>query len=161
MANPKPKRPASSGIPSDESLWLPAHYGVEIKRKGGFERTIYWDVGEVVDFIFPRRFQPVYHQVASDFVKLVLEKDWVTKKEIGEFLTEKGYSKSTLENKVIPKLVRFGLLKREREITAGMGEGRALILSDSLSFSTYLERIGFAWNMLVSTSRKKKDKKGG
>lgn len=156
MGNANPKRPASSGIPSDESLWLPSHYGVELKRKGGLEKTVYWDVGEVVDFIFPRRFQPVYHQVASDFLSLVLEKDWVTKDEIAVFLSQKGYSKSTLENKVIPKLVRFGLLKREREITAGMGKGRALILSNSLTFSNYLERIGFAWNMLVSTSRKKR-----
>jgi len=161
MGNANPKRPASSGIPSDESLWLPSHYGVELKRKGGLEKTVYWDVGEVVDFIFPRRFQPVYHQVASDFLSLVLEKDWITKDEIAVFLSQKGYSKSTLENKVIPKLVRFGLLKREREITAGMGKGRALILSDSLTFSNYLERIGFAWNMLVSTSRKKKIKVEG
>jgi hypothetical protein len=161
MGNPNPKRPASSGIPSDESLWLPSHHGIEVKRKGGLDKSVYWDVGELVDFIFPRRFQPVYHQVASDFVALALERDWVTKEDIAAFLQSKGYSKSTLENKVIPKLVRFGLLKREREITAGMGKGRGLILSDSLTFSNYLERIGFAWNMLVNTSRKKKTKGSG
>ena len=158
MANPAPKKPASAGIPTSESLWLPPHYGVEVKHKGGLDKSVYWDVGEVVDFIFPKRFQPVYYQVACDFVMLVLEKDWVTKKEIRDFLAKKGYSKSTLENKIIPKLVKFGLLKREREIEPGMGKGRALILSDSLTFSNYLERISFAWNMLVSTSRKKKGK---
>jgi hypothetical protein len=158
MSNPRPKRPASRGIPSGESLWLPAHYGAELKRKGGLDKTVYWDVGEVSDFAFPRSLQPVYHKVASDFLSLVLERDWVTKKEIGEFLSRTGHSKSTLENKVIPKLVRFGFLKREREITAGMGKGRALVLSESLTFTTYLDRIGFAWNMLVSTSRKKKVK---
>ena len=161
MGNPAPKRPASTGIPSDESMWLPPHYGIEIRKKGGLDKAVYWDVGEVVDFIFPRRFQPVYHRVACDFLLLVLERDWVTKKEIGEFLSGKGYSKSTLENKVIPKLVRFGLLKREREITAGMGKGRALVLSESMTFANYLERIGFAWNMLVSTSRKRKVKGEG
>jgi len=160
MANPAPKKLPSKGIPVSESLWLPAHYGVELKRKGGLDKTVYWDAAEVVDFIFPKRYQPVYHQVATDFVALVLERDWVTKKEIKEFLDRNKYSKSTLENKVIPKLVRFGLLKREREITAGMGKGRALILSESLSFTNYLERVGFAWNMLVSTSRKKKVKSG-
>lgn len=156
MGNPKPKPPASSGIPSNESMWLPAHYGVELKHKGGLDKAVYWDPSEVVDFIFPRRYQPVYHKVASDFITLALEKDWVTKREIGQFLKANGYSKSTLENKIIPKLVRFGLLKREREITAGMGEGRSLILSDSLTFTNYLERIAFGWNMLVSTSRKKR-----
>jgi hypothetical protein len=59
---------------------------------------------------------------------------------------------------VIPKLVRFGLLKRAREITAGLGRGRALILSESMTFANYLERVGFAWSMHVSTSRKKKVK---
>jgi hypothetical protein len=158
MGNPNPKRPASRGIPSGESLWMPPHYGIEVKRKGGLDKTVYWDVGEVADFVFPRRLQPVYHAVASDFLSLVLERDWVTKKEIGEFLARKGHTKSTLENKVIPKLVRFGLIKREREIGGAMGKGRALILSDSLTFTNYLDRIGFAWNMLVSTSRKKKTK---
>ncbi len=84
MANPAPKRPASYGIPSDESLWLPPHYGVELKHKGGLEKAVYWDLGEVVDFVFPRRYQPVYHKVASDFLAIILERDWVTKKEIGE-----------------------------------------------------------------------------
>ena len=49
-----------------------------------------------------------------------IQKDWVTKKEISKFLKETGYSKSTLENKIIPKLVRFGLLKRQREFKTGM-----------------------------------------
>ncbi len=158
MGNPKPKPPSSAGLPAAESLWLPPHYGAELKKKGGLDKTVYWTVSEVVDFIFPRKYQPTYHQVACDLLDMVLERDWVTKKDIREFLGQKGHSRSTLENKVIPKLVRFGLLKREREITAGLGKGRALILSDSLTFSNYLERIGFAWNMLVSTSRKKKVK---
>ncbi|MFH0862478.1 MAG: hypothetical protein V1875_05540 [Candidatus Altiarchaeota archaeon] len=158
MANPAPNQPASRGIPSDESLWLPPHYGIEVRRKGGLDKTVYWELGEVVDFVFPKRYQPVYHRVASEFLGLVLQRDWVTKKEIGEFLQRTGYSKSTLENKVIPKLVRFGFVKREREITAGMGKGRALILSESLTFANYLERISFAWNMQVSTARKKKVK---
>ncbi|MBD3389312.1 MAG: hypothetical protein GF416_09450 [Candidatus Altiarchaeales archaeon] len=158
MGNPKPKPPASGGLPASESLWLPPHYGGELRKKGGLDKTVYWDVEEVVDFIFPRRYQPTYHAVACDFLALVLERDYVMKKDIKDFLKAKNYSKSTLENKIIPKLVRFGLLKREREITSGLGKGRALILSESLTFSNYLERIGFAWNMLVSTSRKKKVK---
>jgi hypothetical protein len=160
MGNPKPKPPASGGVPASESLWVPPHYGADLKRKGGLDKTVYWDVGDVLDFVFPRRYQPTYHKVACDFIELVLERDWVTKKEIREFLTENGYSKSTLENKIIPKLVRFGLLKREREITAGLGRGRALVLSESLTFTSYLERIALAWNMLVSTGRRGKVKGG-
>lgn len=88
-------------------------------------------------------------------VKLLLEKGTLDKTGIKTFLEKNRYSKATLENKVIPKLVRFGLVKREREIQAVLGRGRPLVLTPSLTFSNYLERIGFAWNMLVSTARKK------
>ncbi|HHQ45336.1 MAG TPA: hypothetical protein ENN13_04260 [Candidatus Altiarchaeales archaeon] len=158
--NQEPDPPSSRGVPSGETLYLPKHYGVELKEKGGLDKTVFWTVEDVVDFIFPAKYQPKYHRVASDFLKIVLEKDWVTKREISVFLKKTGYSKSTLENKVIPKLVRFGLLKRQREIKSGLGKGRGLILSESLTFTNYLERIGFAWNMLVSTTRARGKNKG-
>ncbi len=154
--NPEPKLPPTRGIPADESLWIPRHYGKEIKDKGGLDKTIMWTVPDVVDFIFPRKYQPKYFTVATDFVELLLKNESVTKKEIAEFLDEKKYSRSTLENKIIPKLVRCGLVKREREIEGTMGKGRSLILSESLTFTSYLERIAFAWNSLVSTARRKK-----
>jgi hypothetical protein len=153
--NPEPKLPPTRGIPADESLWIPRHYGKEIKDKGGLDKTIMWSVPDVVDF-FPRKYQPKYFMVAADFLELILKNEAVTKKEIAEFLKEKQYSRSTLENKIIPKLVRCGLVKREREIEGTMGKGRSLILTESLTFTSYLERIAFAWNSLVSTARRKK-----
>ncbi|MFH0861349.1 MAG: hypothetical protein V1921_09125 [Candidatus Altiarchaeota archaeon] len=156
--NPSPKLPESHGVPAAETLWLPPHYSKEVRDKGGLEKAVIWSVEDVVDFIFPKKYQPKYFEVATKFLKIVLERDWVTKKDISRFLKENGYSRSTLENKIIPKLVRFGLIKREREITAGMGKGRSLILSDSMTFTNYLERIAFGWNMLVSTARQKKVK---
>lgn len=154
--NPEPKLPPTRGIPADESMWIPRHYGKEIKDKGGLDKTIMWSTEDVVDFIFPRKYQPKYFQVAADFLELILKNESVTKKEIAEFLKEKQYSRSTLENKIIPKLVRCGLVKRERELEGTMGKGRSLILSGSLTFTSYLERIAFAWNSLVSTARRKK-----
>lgn len=154
--NPNPRPPSSGGIPSGETLWLPGHYGSDIKKKGGLEKTVIWDVGDVIDFVFPKKYQPTYHKVACDFIKILFERERVTKKEIAVFLEENRYSRSTLENKVIPKLVRFGLVKREREIKSGLGVGRGLVLSESLTFASYLGRIAFGWNMLVSTARKKR-----
>jgi len=154
--NPDPKLPPTRGIPADESMWIPRHYGKEIREKGGLDKTVIWGVEDVTDFIFPRRYQPTYFKVASDFLRLVLERDAVTKREISEFLREKRYSRSTLENKIIPKLVRFGLIKRERELEGRLKRGRSLILSESLTFTNYLERIAFAWNSLVSTARQRK-----
>jgi hypothetical protein len=159
VSNPRPKPPSSGGIPSSESLWLPMHYGAELKRKGGLDKTVYWDVGELVDFIFPRKYQPTYYGVACGLIGLLLESDYVTKEEIGVFLKKNKYSKSTLENKVIPKLVRFGIVKRERELTGKLGKGRGLVLSESLTFANYLERVSFAWQVLVQTGRKRRQTK--
>ncbi len=154
--NPNPTLPPSRGIPADESLWMPKHYGRELRDRGGLDKTIIWGVEDVVDFIFPRKYQPKYFKVASDFIELLLGQEVVTKKEITEFLKERGYSRSTLENKIIPKLVRFGLIKRERELEGTLRKGRSLILTESLTFTNYLERIAFAWNSLVSTARQRK-----
>ncbi|HIE34163.1 MAG TPA: hypothetical protein EYP86_03385 [Candidatus Altiarchaeales archaeon] len=154
--NPNPRLPVTKGIPVSESLWIPKHYGSEIRKKGGLDKSVIWRVEDVVDFIFPERYQPTYFRVATDFLKLLLEKDILTKKEIYQFLKETGYSRSTLENRIIPKLVRFGLIKRERELEGRLKKGRSLILRESLTFSNYLERIAFAWNSLVSTARLKR-----
>ncbi len=154
--NPQPTLPPTRGIPADESMWIPRHYGKEIREKGGLDKTIIWGIEDITDFIFPKKYQPTYFKVASDFLKIVLEKDEVTKKEITEFLNKKQYSRSTLENKIIPKLVRFGLIKRERSLEGTLKKGRSLILTESLTFTNYLERIAFAWNSQVSTARRNK-----
>ncbi len=161
--NLNPTPPASRGIPSGESLWMPKHYGKEIKEKGGLEKTIIWGIEDIIDFIFPRRYQPKYFKVATEFIELLLKNEKITKNEISKFLMEKKYSRSTLENKIIPKLVHFGLVKREREIgeKGDLARGRSLVLSDSLTFTNYLDRLGFAWNMLVSTARQKRGKSSG
>ena len=156
--NLNPQLPPSRGIPATESLYLPKHYGRYIQSKGGLNKAVIWDVEDVIDFIFPKKYQPTYFRVGCDFVRLLLEKDRITQKEIREFLIEHDYSRSTLENKIIPKLVHFGLIKREREIEGKMRRGRPLILSESLTFTKYLERIAFGWNMLVSTARQRKTK---
>lgn len=156
--NPNPALPVSRGIPTGESLWMPRHYGREIKEKGGLDKSVIWEIEDVMDFVFPRRYQPTYHRVGSDFVNFLLENERITKNEISKFLDEKKYSRSTLENKVIPKLVRLGLVKREREIEGRLKKGRSLILTESLTFTNYLERIALAWNMLVSTARQRRKK---
>lgn len=159
--NPNPIPPPSRGIPAAESLWMPRHYGKEIKERGGLEEGIIWNIEDVVDFIFPKRYQPTYFKVASDFLHILLKNEKITKDEISKFLSENRYSRSTLENKIIPKLVRFGLIKREREIEGRLGKGRSLVLSDSLTFTNYLKKIGNAWKSQVMTARHKRRKVEG
>ncbi len=154
--NPNPTLPPSRGIPASESMWVPRHYGGNIREKGGLDESIIWGIEDVVDFIFPRKYQPTYFRVASDFLRLLLEKEALDKEDISRFLSEGGYSRATLENKIIPKLVSFGLVKRERKIEGRMKKGRSLILRDSLTFTNYMKRIGNAWKSLVSTARVKR-----
>lgn len=152
-----PDLPPSRGVPADETMWFPSHYGREIRSKGGLDSKIRWDLKEVIDFIFPKRYQPTYHQVAVDFVSLVLEKGRLSKEDISKFLKENDHSRSTLENKIIPKLSRAGIIKREREATGKMKKkGRGLVISESLTYSNYLKKIAEEWETLVATSRHKR-----
>lgn len=155
MANKNPKPILSRGIPAKYSLFLPRHDGKIMNAKGGLNNNIIWSVDDVIDFIFPKIYQPRYHEVAVDFVEFLLKDGKLNSEKISKFLKEKNYSKATLENIIIPKLVSFGLIKREREQSI-KGKSRKLILSDSLVFSNYLERISNAWNMIVLTARQKR-----
>ncbi len=155
MSNLLPKYPSSKGIKSKESLYLPRHDGKFISDKGGLDKSIIWGVEDVISFIFPKIYQPKYNEIAIKFINFVLEYEKTGKEEITKFINDNNYSRSTLENEIIPKIVSFGLLKRERE-QAKSGKSRFLILSDSLTFSNYLERIASAWSMLVLTARQKR-----
>ncbi|PKP58161.1 MAG: hypothetical protein CVT89_03310 [Candidatus Altiarchaeales archaeon HGW-Altiarchaeales-2] len=155
MTNLSPKYPSSKGIKSKESLYLPRHDGKFISDKGGLDKNIFWNVEDVIDFIFPKIYQPKYNEIAVKFINFVLEYEKTGKEEISKFLKDNNYSRSTLENELIPKMVSFGLLKRERE-QAKYGKSRYLVLSDSLTFSNYLERIASAWTMVVLTARQKR-----
>lgn len=155
MVNKNPKPILSRGIPSKQSLFLPRHDGKIINMKGGLNNNIIWSVDDVIDFIFPKIYQPRYHEVATSFVEFLLKEGMIDSEKISKFLKDNNYSKATLENIIIPKLVSFGLIKREREQSL-KGKSRHLILSDSLIFSNYLARISNAWNMLVSTARQKR-----
>jgi len=155
MANKNPKPPPSRGIPSKEAMWLPPHDGKIINAKGGLSKEIIWDIEDVIDFVFPKIYQPKYYEIALSFIKFLFEEGKVDHFKISKFLKENNYSRATLENKIIPKIVRFGLVKREREQSM-KGKSRYLILSDSLTYATYLERISHAWNMLVLTARQKR-----
>ncbi|OYT26508.1 MAG: hypothetical protein B6U97_03765 [Candidatus Altiarchaeales archaeon ex4484_96] len=158
--NPSPELPPTRGVPSGECMWLPKHYGAEVRAKGGISSRIRWDLAEVVDFLFPHKYQPKYHSIALEFLSLVLDKDVVGKEDIAVFLSESGYSRSTLENKIIPKLARCGLIKREREASGMMGKkSRALVISASLTYSNYLAKISSEWETLVETARHRRKKK--
>ena len=149
------KPPPSRGVPSKESMWLPHKAGVFIKKKGGLTGETLWTYKDIVDFIFPLIYQPKYHEVACAFLEMFYERRVIRSKDISAFLRRTGYSKATLENVIIPKLKRSGLLEGRRELQQGMAKGRPLVLQLSLTFSNYLEKISTNWKFFVNDARRR------
>ena len=104
---------ASRGIPSKDSLFLPPFNSPELRAfQDGNENLTRnsWNLEEVVNFVFPARFQAKYHEIAIGFMRLLLEKSALTGDEIGNFVSQNGVSKATFYNRVLPRLRRVGMI---------------------------------------------------
>ena len=158
---------ASRGIPSKDSLYLPPHNSPELRNfqdanENATRNT--WSVEEVVNFIFPKRYQLKYNEIAQAFMKTVLEKGVLTGEEIGHFVSSTGASKATFYNRVLPRLKRVGMLKVERQTLIALESKRKfrpMTISLSKTFGNYLTKIGDSWLAIVddARSRKKMDDK--
>ena len=155
---------ASRGIPSSESLYLPAHYSEELRAfqdKGENATRNLWGLEEVLNFVFPKKYQEKYHEVALAFMSIVLEKN-VSGSEVSEFVKSRGISKATFYNRVLPRLKRVGLVKVERETIVAVESKRKyrpMIISLSKTFGNYLFKIGDSWLALVDDARSRKQLK--
>ena len=64
---------ASRGIPSKDSLFLPPHNSPELRSfQDGNENITRntWSLEEVANFVFPKRYQQKYSEIALAFLKL-------------------------------------------------------------------------------------------
>ncbi|MEM4634029.1 MAG: hypothetical protein QW275_02645 [Candidatus Anstonellaceae archaeon] len=157
----KPKI-ASRGIPSKDSLYLPPHNSPELRSfqdaNENLTRNV-WSLEEVVNFVFPRRYQQKYNEVAISFLKLCLDKTRLSGQEIGQFVLANGISKATFYNKVLPRLKRIGMLKVERQTVVALESKRKfrpMAISLSKTFGNYLTKIGDSWLALVDDARSRK-----
>ncbi len=154
---------ASRGIPSKDSLYLPPYNSPELRSfQDGNENITRntWSVEEVVNFVFPKRYQQKYNEIALSFMKMALEKTTLTGDEIGNFVSQNGISKATFYNRVLPRLKRVGLLKVERQTVIALESKRKfrpMTISLSKTFGNYLTKIGDSWLAIVDDSRSKKD----
>ncbi|MCX8196990.1 MAG: hypothetical protein N3G80_01600 [Candidatus Micrarchaeota archaeon] len=174
MEEDAPKEPqkigrmiASRGIPSKDSFYLPPHNSPELRAfqdsNENPTRNI-WSLEEVVNFVFPKRYQQKYNQTACAFLKLLLEKLSLSGEETGRFVATQGISKATFYNRVLPRLKRIGMVKVERETVVAVESKRKfrpMIISLSKTFGNYLTKIGDSWLSIVddARSRKKIDEK--
>lgn len=159
------KEIASRGIPSSESLYLPAHNSPELRsfqdQNESITRNI-WNLEEVLNFVFPKKYQEKYHEAALAFLKLLAEKTSVGGAGIGQFVSQNGISKATFYNRVLPRLKRIGLIKVERETVVALESKRKyrpMSISLSKTFGNYLMKIGDSWLALVDDARSRKMQK--
>jgi len=140
--------PASRGVPARESLWLPPVDSPAIKAKS-LDEEVRWSLTDVVEHVFPRAYQPQYHKIALALLGQLSQKTALEAPDLAAFVGGNGFSKATFYNKIIPRLIDVGAVKRER-----IGQ-RAMRLTLSKSFGNYLQKIGREWNSIVETARRR------
>jgi hypothetical protein len=167
MSDEKPKMKktiASRGIPSKESFYLPAHYSSEIRKFQDDDEKIlrnYWNLEEMLNFVFPVKYQPVYNDISIKFMNELIKKSKLSSKEITEFIKSNEISKATFYNRVLPRLKRVGMIKVERQTIIAehnKQKYRPMEISLSKSFGNYLTKIGDSWLALVDDIRTRKKK---
>jgi predicted transcriptional regulator len=163
MSNEKVKKTiASRGIPSKESFYLPAHYSSEIRKfQDDGENVLrnYWNLEEVLNFVFPHKYQPVYNEISVKFMTELVKKNKLGAKDLTEFVKSNEISKATFYNRVLPRLKRVGMIKVERQTLIAehnKQKFRPMEISLSKSFGNYLTKIGDSWLALVDDARTRK-----
>jgi len=147
------------GIPSKKALCFPEKGG----RKFGvkiWDEALRWDIDDVMEFLFPKEYSPVCHQIAVDYLNFLIENGEATFGDKKAFCQKHECSLNTLNKNVVPKLYRFGLIRRTRELPKNAAwrpkSKRKSIEHESLQFSTFLRKIANEWEATVNTGRMKR-----
>lgn len=162
MSDVAKKEIASRGIPSSEALYLPRHDSEELRKFQEQDESATrnsWNLEEIVNFVFPKKYQQKYNEAAVAFTQLLKEKLVLNGSDINEFVSSKGISKATFYNRVLPRLKRVGMVKVERETLVALESKRKyrpMRISLSKTFGNYLMKIGDSWLALVDDARSRK-----
>ena len=153
---------ASRGVPSSESIYLPRHDSEELRSFQDTNENItrnLWNIEEVTNFIFSKKYQEKYYSIAVGFLKILAEKNTLSGDETAKFVRENGISKATFYNRVLPRLKRIGMIKVERDTIVALEtkrKYRPMRISLSKTFGNYFMKIGDSWLAIVDDSRSKK-----
>jgi hypothetical protein len=156
---------ASRGVPSNESIYLPRYDSPELRSFQDKNESITrnaWNVDELANFIFSKKYQPKYFEIAIGFLKLLAEKTEVTGDETAAFVRNNGISKATFYNRVLPRLKRVGMIKVERDTIVAIESKRKfrpMRISLSKTFGNYFMKIGDSWLAVVDDARSRNEKK--
>ena len=150
---------ASRGIPASESLYLPRHDSPELRnfqdQNESATRNV-WGIDELVNFVFPKKYQPKYYAAAEAFLRHLCVKTSLGNGEMAEFIRDNNISKATFYNRVLIRLKRAGLVKVERDTIVAVENRRKfrpMRVSLSKTFGNYLCKIGDSWLATVDDAR--------
>jgi len=158
----KEKKISSRGVPSLESVYLPRYDSQELRTfqdKDENPTRNLWNMEEVTNFIFSRKYQPKYYEIALGFLRLLSEKTKMSGDEIAEYVKTNGVSKATVYNRVLPRLKRVGMIKVERDTVVAIESKRKfrpMRISLSKTFGNYFMKIGDSWLAIVDDARTRK-----
>ncbi len=153
---------ASRGVPSSQSVYLPRHDSEELRafqdKNENMTRNL-WSIDEVANFVFSKKYQRRYYDVSLSFLKLLTKKLSLSGNETAAFVKERGISKATFYNRVLPRLKRVGMVKVERETVIPVESKRKfrpMRISLSKTFGNYFVKIGDSWLAAVDDARSRK-----
>lgn len=155
---------ASRGVPSSESIYLPRHDSPELRKFQDQNESItrnVWDLDEVANFVFSKKYQPKYYEIAHGFLGLLTKRTKLEGEQISDFVKSNGISKATFYNRVLPRLKRVGMVKVERETIVNVESKRKyrpMKISLSKTFGNYFMKIGDSWLAIVDDARSKEEK---
>lgn len=152
---------ASRGIPSSESLYFPPYSDVrKFQDESESPTKNLWNLDEVLNFVFPKKYQERYHQIATDFMTLLTARANLEGRDLAAFISEKNISKATFYNRVLPRLRRVGMIKIERETVVALESKRKfrpMRISLSKTFGNYLMKISDSWLAIVDDARSRRE----
>lgn len=152
---------ASRGVPSSEALYFPPYNSDELRSfqdKEENQTRNLWNLDEVSNFVFSKKYQKKYYEITVSFLKLLCEKVSLEGSDLSAFISSNSLSKATFYNRVLPRLRRVGMIKIERETIVAQESKRKfrpMKITLSKTFGNYLMKIGDSWLAIVDDSRTK------
>lgn len=159
------KRISSRGVPSSESIYLPRHDSDELRSFQDKNENLTrnpWNIEELTNFIFSKKYQPKYFEIALGFLNLLSERTTVSGEEIAAYVKGNDISKATFYNRVLPRLKRVGMVKVERDTVVAVESKRKfrpMRISLSKTFGNYFMKIGDSWLAMVDDARSRLEKR--
>lgn len=150
------KEPPSRGIPSKESLWLDDLR--KLREEWKYHQNVRLDIEQILQLVFPEKYQKVYNEVSTAFMKLLLKKNELHGEQIGEFIKENDYSKATFYNIILPRLKKVGMVSVKREKFASKRKKQKYykkIVKPSKEFSIFLKNLADEYESIVETEKAK------